>query len=740
MEAPVFCSDIFPKLLFFSENVPPLIYYSHFSAIAISLMAAIFIFFRGKDRLLNQVFAFTLLSFLTWVSLDSIFWASNSAGSIMFLWSMTILVEPLVYIGGFYLIYLLTSQKDISFRVKLGAALAYLPVIVLTPTIYTLSAFNVSNCLGVEGFVGYYDYVLEFFFVFALIYVAVKRYRESKELIIRKRIRSISIGIFLFLFAFSWGNMISSFTDDWQISQAGLFAMPIFICFILYSIVFHKTFDIKLVLRKYSVYVASLGSVTVVVAGLKFLARKVGLTNDYLDIVILAGAVSLFLPLKNYFYRFANTYLFSSLYDAREVIASLSNRLRSTLDSQKIYQYISEALQGAFHAKSFAILLFDVKKGAYRVAWRENFGEKVSWITLGKKTCSLLLKHDKPLFLEDGDDTRGVDFAPLQALGIVAVNPLNLKDKCVGLIVMGPKESGDIYNEEDFGVLDVVGTQAAIAIENARLFEEAQEFNAVLQDKVHKATHTLRTQNAKLKQLDQMKTEFISIASHQLRTPLTASRWALDFLKKGRDGKLSKDQKETVEELSTVNQKLIRLVNDLLNVSRIDENRIRIDPKPTDVVAMLRETMKEYMPIAEHKRLKVIEQYDDIPRINLDENVIAKAISNFLSNAVKYDRDGRKLWITVEKQSKAALITIRDEGIGIPKSEQDHIFQKFYRASNAASSQTEGTGLGLYIAKSAIEKSGGDVRFESVEGKGTTFFVRLPFSGSRAVQGEKSLS
>lgn len=261
-----------------------------------------------------------------------------------------------------------------------------------------------------------------------------------------------------------------------------------------------------------------------------------------------------------------------------------------------------------------------------------------------------------------------------------------------------------------------------------------------LNQQLNSATAQLQVQNEALKGLDKAKSEFISVASHQLRTPLTATKWALEFLATGEKGRLSKDQKETVGELQEENGKLVRLVNELLNVSRLEENRVAIQPVPCDFTKIVKDIVHEFHPIAEHKKLKVIEKYDTLPLINLDAAVLGKAIHNIISNGIKYNRDGKKLTVTITKEGGNASLTVKDEGIGIPKAEQDKLFQKFYRASNAASSNTEGSGLGLYIVKSAIELSGGTVRFESLEGKGTTFFVTLPLSGSKSIEGEKSLA
>lgn len=246
MNLPALCNEIFPKFLIFSSNVTPLVYYSHISVIVVSLIFAIFILIKGKKELLNRVLFFTLVPFILWVFFDLIFWAANRSDVIMFVWSITILVEPLVYIGAFYLIYLLTYKKDVPFKLKLIIGLLYLPVVIFTPTHYTLTGFDLTSCLSTEGFFGYYDYVIEFIFTFWFVILAIIKYRQSADILFKKQILYITTGMFLFLFAFSWGNIISSFTDNWQISQIGLFALPVFIGFLVYSIVQFKTFNIKL--------------------------------------------------------------------------------------------------------------------------------------------------------------------------------------------------------------------------------------------------------------------------------------------------------------------------------------------------------------------------------------------------------------------------------------------------------------------------------------------------------------
>jgi len=234
--------------LIFGPNVPPLIYYSHIPNIIISVLLAFYILFKNRKVLVNKILFYTIIAFELWVLFALIFWATNRGDMIMFAWLMDILVEPLVYIGCLYLLYVIFDKKDISFNKKLVLGVLYLPIALLLPTKLMLSGFDVGTCLANEGPVAlYYTYFVEIVVTLWTVILCTRRFIASKEQNARKEILYLSIGTILLLLAFAWGNITGSFTDDWALGDYGLFGMPIFIGFLVYSIVRFRLFNIKII-------------------------------------------------------------------------------------------------------------------------------------------------------------------------------------------------------------------------------------------------------------------------------------------------------------------------------------------------------------------------------------------------------------------------------------------------------------------------------------------------------------
>jgi len=240
-------------------------------------------------------------------------------------------------------------------------------------------------------------------------------------------------------------------------------------------------------------------------------------------------------------------------------------------------------------------------------------------------------------------------------------------------------------------------------------------------------------------EIDKAKTEFVSLASHQLRTPLSAIGWYSEMLTDGDAGKLNEKQQQYLLEITKGNKRMVELVNSLLNVSRLELGTFVVDPVPTNIVTIAEESVKELVALLDEKKLKIEEDYDkEIPMINLDPKLTRIIFQNLLSNAVKYTPKG-KVSISVSRSDGSVLIKVADTGLGIPRHQQKRMFEKLFRADNVRVSNVEGTGLGLYIVKTVIDNVGGSIRFESKENVGTTFYVKLPLTGMKKKEGSRTL-
>lgn len=253
-------------------------------------------------------------------------------------------------------------------------------------------------------------------------------------------------------------------------------------------------------------------------------------------------------------------------------------------------------------------------------------------------------------------------------------------------------------------------------------------------------SQSIDTMRQKLREVDRMKTEFVSIASHQLRTPLSAIKWFLEMLLDGDAGKINKEQRDFLQQAFDSNTRMISLVNGLLNVSRLEAGRIAIEPVPTDLVKLCQVIINESKPLisAHHLKFKFTKPAK-IDKINIDPKLISQVVANLLSNGIKYTPGKGKVELKISIEKPNIKISVVDSGMGIPRNQQSKLFQKFFRADNAVSKETEGTGLGLYVAKSVVEASGGKIGFNSEENKGSTFWFTLPLSGSKKMKGEKGL-
>ena len=262
-------------------------------------------------------------------------------------------------------------------------------------------------------------------------------------------------------------------------------------------------------------------------------------------------------------------------------------------------------------------------------------------------------------------------------------------------------------------------------------FPVAMNFSRVILDnKIVGAIEVFRDITRE-KEIDKAKSEFVSLASHQLRTPLTTISWYTEMILRGDVGVIVPSQKKYLEEIYQGNKRMVELVNTLLDVSQIELGTFKVESKPTDIIALAQSVLDEQKQNIGNKRLITnLKLGNDIPTFSTDSRLLRMVFQNLIANAVMYTPANGNIEFSITLQEKKNIfIKISDTGYGIPKDQQSQIFTKLFRADNVRDKDTNGTGLGLYLAKSIVEKSGGKIWFESEENKGTTFFVSIPLHG-----------
>jgi len=291
-------------------------------------------------------------------------------------------------------------------------------------------------------------------------------------------------------------------------------------------------------------------------------------------------------------------------------------------------------------------------------------------------------------------------------------------------IITGKVQRGDYYYQKKSGEKLPVALTAAPLLVGGNPIGCALVFRDVTRER----------------EIDRAKTEFVSLASHQLRTPVSIVNWYAEMLLAGDLGDMPEKQKKYLEEIYAANQRMNELINALLNVSRIEMGTFVVEPVPVNLAELIKEVVKEVEPKVFERKLDLREHYGkNIPTIILDKGLMHIVIDNLLSNAIKYTPSEGRVDIRIEPENNSVLISVKDTGYGIPEKQKSRIFEKLFRADNVKIKDTTGTGLGLYLVKNIVEYAHGKVWFESEEGKGSTFYVSIPISGMRPKEGMRVL-
>ncbi len=306
--------------------------------------------------------------------------------------------------------------------------------------------------------------------------------------------------------------------------------------------------------------------------------------------------------------------------------------------------------------------------------------------------------------------------------------PLTIREKSIGVMIAGNTKTYKKPSESDIEILSLLANQLVQSMENAKLYEQLWKAYQELEERVKERTRELEEANKALQKLNQMKTEFVSAVAHELRTPLTSIKGYASILSSGRLGEIRKEQKERLERINKHSHELVNLINDLLDIARIEAGKTIMKIEEINLNEVLKDVEEIISPQAEEKKLRfVIDNRDRIEKIYADKIHLERVLVNLLGNALKFTPENGEIGIRVKKEEEnAVLFEIYDTGIGISEKDLDKIFDEFYRADNPINRERKGTGLGLSLVKRIIDAHGGKIWAKSKPGKGSQFFFTLP--------------
>jgi len=708
-----------------------------------ALIFGLIVYLKNPKQLTNKTFGLMTLALAIW-AFGYGFWLSTQDKESALFWTRILSIGstfiPIFFLHWIFALLNLQKKKELILTFGYILTLIFLSF-VFTPlyvkdVVPQLSfpwwpepgiVYNFYLILSYLGIVGYGGYEL------------IKIYRKTRGYL-REQIKYILLAMIV---GFGGGATNFPLWYGIPLPPYGNFLVFLYPFILSYAILKYRLMDIRFVLGRGAVYALSF----IVVIALAFLLMF--LSNQFFSAVpfniigplILIISILLFQPVLRFFEKLASKYFYYTFYSYQTVLTDLGRKLTQVLELDKLSSLIVSTLMDTMKLDRTVILLREPGDGEYQIQKNIGFREengislvKDNFLTIWlEKTKKPLVYEELSLIIRDtlkrGDKRKLENLqSNMKRIEAALCLPLFIEEKIVGMIVLGNKVSGDPYSEQDIELLTNLSNQASIALQNARLYSEVKGFSKTLEREVEKRTKELKDAYEELKKLDKAKSEFISIASHQLRTPLTAIKGYISMMREKIYGKPPEKMERPLENIYTSNERLIKLVNDLLNVSRIEAGRMEMKLEKSSLEEIITSVVEELKNVAKEKNiyLKWEKPKKPLPKISVDKDKIRQVIMNVADNAIRYTEHGGVI-IKCKMKNEKCEIEVSDTGVGLTKYELSKMFESFSRGAAGTRLYTEGVGLGLYVARRFVEMHKGKIWAESKgKDKGSTFYIELP--------------
>ena len=580
---------------------------------------------------------------------------------------------------------------------------------------------NYANVVTGELYWLFVGYILTMVSISIVLLISKLRKSVGDE---AQRVRYVLYGLALTAaFVLMTNLLLPLFTGNNPLAIYGSFGTLILISLMTYTIIKHSLFSIKVATARAVAYILSGMTLALLFIVIVFVSNKIFFeSNSLLDsqqifYTLSAVTIGFMFPLiQKFFNSLSRRVLLRDFYDPEEVLTNIATIISNAKSSKSVLNHVTREIQSTLNL-SFVETYTKVddvwKKSALSGNAAANRVVNANEI-LKTKNANIIPLYEAEIGSEQNNE-------------VALLIALKTSQETVGYMLLGYKQNGVGFSKNDYLMLDAIANETAIATENYLRFEEIKELNESLQERIQDATSELRVSNKKLQELDKSKDEFISMASHQLRTPLTSVKGYISMVLEGDMGKISTQQREVLEQAYDSSQRMVFLIGDFLNVSRIQTGKFELETSMINFTNLVAEEIDQLKETAKMRSITLVYDKPTTEHIAAgDENKLRQVMMNFIDNAIFYSPANTTITVRLYKETSRLVFKVSDQGIGVPKEAQSKLFTKFFRAANAKQQRPDGTGIGLYMAKKVIVAHGGTIIFETKEGVGSTFGFQLP--------------
>lgn len=559
----------------------------------------------------------------------------------------------------------------------------------------------------------------------------IHSYRVSKIRANRNKVQWILLGIFIgtFPFFFLWTLPLLTGLQPLVPEFVNYIALMVIPVAFGFSIIRYQALDVDIVIHRSIVYGIISGFIFVLyliivgLAGHLFNIHNPG-KSPFLIILFTLSAAVLFSPIKSRVQTFVDKTFYRIKYDYRIAVNEFCQLLATVHDPDKLTKLMMDKMNKAIPIHQMVIMNSTDDNTSFQIIGNKGLPGKLrKKIEADFNTYypDCIGNQSVPVAKKDRVETEVRPFPPdskMEKIGIQVLIPLIVQNQLTGALILGEKLSGSRYGEEDLELLSTMAREGQMTRERLKLQEH------ILLEKAEKQ---------KLKELSRLKSEFISHVSHELRTPLTSIRWSVENLL---DGIPEEPGPKTRAYLSAVydnTRHLDSMIANLLDVTRIEAGKLEVNSEKIGLSDSIQKAVNQLQPLARQKNITLKVKVSKTCHVRADQNWLQAVLINLMDNAIKYSDPDKSVHVIVktDKSSRSgnkAVISIKDQGIGIPEEKQNAIFDQFERVKTDEVKKQKGLGLGLHIVKKLIHLQGGRIWVESRVGKGSIFSFTLPLT------------